>query len=68
MMESSITEPEVFKIVIEEDQKSNENTDFAKLVDVMGSNYNVKLRAVEKELLRPCPKHYNAKKKLGPAC
>ena len=38
--------------MIEEDYKSNEKTDFAKLFDVLSSNYNVEVTAEEKELWR----------------
>ena len=58
-----ITEIEVFKLLIEQDQKSIIKTDIAILAVLMSSKYNVELSVSEKELLRPCLKHYHAKKK-----
>ena len=62
-MTLSVTEADVFKILIEEDQQSRVKIDLKRLVDLMQVSYAAELTAVQKEMLKPCIKNYNSRKK-----
>ena len=63
MIGSSITELEVFQILLKRVGSQMKKTVFAKLFDVLSSIYNVELTAEEKELLRQFLNHANNAKK-----